>query len=204
MATGIALKAQYVVNDTYNYLWIKYAGIADNAMVLTSNFQNDAASKQHATPFQTIWLRNIGRLVKAAKVDAKEYAFVDVGCGKGVSTLYAAWKYDFKEVEGFDFEPSLIASAVRNKVVSKVDRDVRFFVGDASTYTLNDRKNFVFIFNSFDEHVMEQFLRNNVATFRKNASIVAYANYHHLDVVESFRPKKVVNIRRYRCAVAFF
>lgn len=59
-----------------------------------------------------------------------------------------------------------VSEALR-KQLSKIKRQVTFFVDDASTYRLDDRKYFVFMFKAFDGQVMASFLRNNIETLRK-------------------------------------
>tara|TARA_B110000238_G_C15871386_1_gene329410 strand:- start:57 stop:443 length:387 start_codon:yes stop_codon:yes gene_type:complete len=71
-----------------------------------------------STPYMTVWLKNIDRLMGLISSDIKleNYHLCDVGCGLGISTIYFQKKYNMKSYSGFDFNQDLIDVA---KLISK-------------------------------------------------------------------------------------
>ncbi|MDB5490648.1 MAG: hypothetical protein JWO78_497 [Micavibrio sp.] len=200
----IRFKMRYRLNDAYNDKWILRHKLPHTAVVPVAQMKNDQPSKQFAQAFHTVWLRNMDRILKRLKDPVSDYAFMDVGCGRGIATLYAATEYDFRKAEGFDFEESLIDDANINKQASPSFKDVNFFVADASTYVLPEGRYLIFMFNPFDAPIMQAFMVNNIDALRRNKSAIAYANYHQLDIIKSFEPAAVTMIESYRCALITF
>lgn len=64
-----------------------------------------------------MWLRNLDRITKTLEetTQLNTLTFLDVGCGTGIPTLYAATRYEFADLRGFDFEAPLIEDARRNQ-----------------------------------------------------------------------------------------
>ena len=56
-----------------------------------------------------MWLRNLDRITKTLEetTQLNTLTFLDVGCGTGIPTLYAATRYEFADLRGFDFEAPL-------------------------------------------------------------------------------------------------
>jgi len=200
----IRTKTRYLVNDTYNHLWIRKYGIQTNRPMQVEEMVVEADSKAYAQPYMTVWFRNIDRLLAKLPEPEEEYDFIDIGCGRGVAALYVAQNYNFRSVAGFDFESSLIADAYRNQEAMAKLTDIDFFVADASIYILPDGKHVLFMFNPFDAPVMKSFMDNNIEALRRNKSVIAYANHHQLDVIKSFEPASVTMIKDYRCALISF
>ncbi len=197
---NIGLKIRYLINDSYNAWYIRKKGILDNEPASVSSFQNKSEVKENACPFLSVWLLNIKRIISASKIKTEHYDFIDVGCGKAISTIYVKDKYFFNSVSGFDFEPGLLESAFRNKG----EADINFFEADASKLVLERKKWFVFMFNPFDAVVVEEFVKNNIEMFRATNSVIGYANAREMDVIKKFSPDKIVDIPKYRCSVIFF
>lgn len=204
LAQEIKYRARYFINDSYNYFWSLRLGIAGNEKMLVADMQTQAASKVHAQPYMTGWFRNLDRLLAPLKGQIHNHSFVDAGCGRGVMALYAARKYPFQSVSGFDFESTLINDAVKYKELSSAFSKVDFFVADACEHRLEDRKQVVFMFNPFNAPVMEQFMKNNIDTLREHKSTIAYANHHQLDAIREFRPASIIDIPTYGCSLISF
>ena len=60
-----------------------------------------------STPYMTVWLKNIDRLMGLISSDIKleNYHLCDVGCGLGISTIYFQKKYNMKSYLLFMFNP---------------------------------------------------------------------------------------------------
>jgi trans-aconitate methyltransferase len=186
-----------LINNLYNYLWIKKHGLK-----LTSP---EIKSKKHYHHFMTVWLLNIDRMLSKLDIETEKYSFIDVGCGRGISTIYACRKYSFNKIYGFDFNQGLINDAITNVLEMKScnSNDIVFFKADANSYILPNEDQVVFMFNPFDSITMKRFIENNIDTMRKNNVIIIYANSHYLDTIKDFSPRRIVEIRKYNCSVIF-
>ncbi len=201
----INLRAKYLINDTYNAYYTYSRNIGDKSAVSVYEMTNINPSKKHAAPFMTVWLKNISRIITKAGIDTSRYDFIDVGCGKGISTIFASDQYNFRTVSGFDFEPSLVDAARANHENCKLNhKKITFFVADASEYIIMDAPFFVFMFNPFGSEVLRSFLENNIQSFRKNNTIIGYANARELNVFNAYSPSLVQIIDGYNCAVIRF
>jgi SAM-dependent methyltransferase len=90
-----------------------------------------------------------------------DYAFIDIGCGKGRVVLLAA-EYAFREVVGVELNPQLAAVArgnlrwwMRRK---RACRHVRIVQQDALSFPLPDGPVVLFFFNSFEEEMVRLWL----------------------------------------------
>lgn len=101
--------------------------------------------------------------------------FVDIGSGKGKACFYASRYGDFQKILGVEYSETLVAAAEANLRKSG-RRDIQFIHADATRFDLPESPSFVFLFNPFDDLMMEQFLSRNLDHFRKHGSHLAYAN----------------------------
>ena len=133
-------------------------------------------SQKNATAYQAYGSHYFKSLLRhAISMEKKPKYFIDVGCGKGQQCIYAKKYFNFQTVIGIDFSKELID--VANKNLSKLNyRDINFFVADAFEWKLPDEYCFVFLYNPFNEVILEKFISNNIDNFKKFGSIVCYAN----------------------------
>ncbi len=178
--------------------------IYDNTPMQIENFTSDNSCKQNAGAFMTVWLLNIKRIIQSSQINPQDFHLLDVGCGKAISTIYFKSQYNFKSVSGFDFEQSLLNIAQKNLQCSNFERDIQLFNANANTFLLEDKKWFLFMFNPFDEVVMETFIKNNIEILKKTNSVIGYANSHQLDVIKKFQPEKIITIPNYKLAIIYF
>ena len=112
---------------------------------------------------------------EAKKTGYKFQNFVDIGSGKGKACFWAHTKQIFDNIIGIEFSQQLIEISNKNKEVMK-SHNVKFINIDASHFKLPDQSNLIFMFNPFDNIVLENFLSNNISHFQKYNSVIAYAN----------------------------
>ena len=90
-----------------------------------------------------------------------DYAFVDIGCGKGRVVLLAS-EYAFREVVGVELNPHLASMARRNlnrwMRGRRACRNVRIIHGDALSFPLPDGPVVLFFFNSFEEEMVRRWV----------------------------------------------
>ena len=143
-------------------------------------------SQRHANtyePFDGMALRTV--LYEAMRSGTAFTRFIDIGSGKGKACLYAARSLGLPEVLGVEFSPPLIAIARANAQKLGLTQ-VRFVEADAAQFQLPDGPNLVFLFNPFDQTILEAFLANNLAHFQRHGSVIAYGNDRDRAVLARF------------------
>ena len=141
-----------------------------------------------STPYMTVWLKNIDRLMGLISSDIKleNYHLCDVGCGLGISTIYFQKKYNMKSYYGFDFNQDLIDAA---KLISKdleLDENVEFEFKNANEKIMESKSYLLFMFNPFGIDTMQNFINNNLDVFKENKSIILYANDLHINEIKGY------------------
>ncbi|MCE9539276.1 MAG: class I SAM-dependent methyltransferase [Bacteroidetes bacterium] len=145
--------------------------VLGDELSFSSNF-----SATHATAYQQIWCRSLDELIKTAyKLGFKFENFVDIGSGKGKACLYAFTKKKFTNIIGVELSEPLLDIAQANLKKIRAN-NVSFVSEDALKYRLPQANNLVFLFNPFDEIVLEAFINNNIDHFINFSSLIAYAN----------------------------
>lgn len=201
---NLRLKVRRLVNGLWNAHYVRSRRIPDAVPVKVSAFKTRSHNKIHARAFEPVWLNDIDLLIKTDRTKTSDYHFLDIGCGKGISTLYVSEHYHFRSVTGFDFVPDFIEAAERNLRASTVKGPIDFYIGDAGDWLLDERRWFLFLYNPFSDHVLEQFLRNNIDILRKTQSVMAYANAQELETVADFPHEMIYRLPQIRSAVILF
>ena len=130
----------------------------------------------HANNYQAISCRNSRKLFDEAKRTGIRFrSFVDIGSGKGKACFFASKQLDVDNIIGVEFSKPLIDIAELNKKQIGSAK-IAFLQADASEYLLPDGNNLIFLFNTFDDLLIERFIAHNVDHFRTNRSVIAYAN----------------------------
>ncbi len=84
--------------------------------------------------------------------------FADIGCGKGRALAVAA-QNGSERVTGIDFSPEFCAAASRNLEAVRTRRPaLRYTIQlqDAASWPIPPDADCLFLFNPFDEHIMQQ------------------------------------------------
>jgi SAM-dependent methyltransferase len=101
------------------------------------------------------------RATLEAPVRLSDYAFVDIGCGKGRVVMLAS-EYAFREVAGVELNPQLASVGRRNlhrwMKRKRACRNVRIAHTDALSFPLPDGPLVLFFFNSFEEEMVRLWL----------------------------------------------
>lgn len=131
---------------------------------------------EHSTEYRGCSVPLMRILVRSALSRHSDFDyFVDVGCGKGKACIYARRYFRFKRIMGVDFSENLLSIARRNSSIAEID-DIDYQHGDARAYMLPEGRGIIFMYNPFDEMVMEQFINNNLDHFRRFGSMIVYIN----------------------------
>lgn len=122
-----------------------------------SEFGLESPNIKHASYYVSSKLRTFEFLVRKLPRIAKDYSFVDVGCGKG-RVLIRAIELGFRKIYGVDLSPRLVDIAVRN--MERCSHCASIKCQDACDYQFPDDDLVVYMFNPFREAVMQRFIRN--------------------------------------------
>jgi 16S rRNA G966 N2-methylase RsmD len=159
-----------------DFLFEKRLGIELSGNVNASNLITTFTTKSHAVEYRPVYTRNLRELFNESQKTAYTFEnFIDIGSGKGKACFYAYTKRIFNNIIGIEFSEPLVEIANRNKVKIKSE-NIKFINADAAEFELPQKNNLIFMFNPFDSVVLEKFISNNIEHFRKNNSVIAYAN----------------------------
>ena len=146
------------------------------------------------------------KLFEALPIDPREYAFIDLGCGKGAAMILALER-GFQAVIGIEFDRRLSAIAARNLQLARTRRlslctaDVVNL--DAAEYRFPNIPSLIFMFNPFGEDTLRAVLHNIENTFNDHPRelYVAYFYPVHREVLESSTRLVLIKKRPFRSAV---
>lgn len=156
---------------------IDTGGIVAVPALATGNAEADS----HATAYQPVWSRNLRALVRQARRLADPEVFVDIGAGKGKACFYAATR--FERVIGIEYSALLVEAAKANLQRSGA-ANIEFVQADARLYDVPAQPCLVFMFNPFDGETLAQFVARNRERMKAHASLLAYANDIHREVLQ--------------------
>lgn len=102
-------------------------------------------------------------------------SIIDIGCGMGW-VLELAKDFGYTELSGIDVQDELIDIA-KNKV------DANLLTIPAEEYFLPEKQMHIYMFNPFNNNILNKFLQNNIENIKRNNSCILYNNNftaHHL------------------------
>lgn len=127
------------------------------------------------TPF--CHLRFVRRFLKRQNIKESD-AIIDIGCGLGGMLIFFK-KYPFGLVSGLECSREIAEGAKEN--MQHIQPKPEIIVGDAITYNDYDRFNYFYLFNPFDDEILQDFIKNIEISFvRKPRRLtVIYVNVHN-------------------------
>ena len=142
-------------------------------------------SVQNATIYGQITISALVEAIgEAERFFGKFDNFIDIGSGKGKACIYAARKFKFNKIIGIDFSKELTDIAKSNKQkLGARHQNIKFIHADATEWKIPEGKNLVFLYNPFNEKIMEKFISNNLEHFLNNDSAIAYVSDWKSDVL---------------------
>jgi SAM-dependent methyltransferase len=138
-------------------------------------------------PTRAMPLRRLFRLLQP--VLPPDRVLVDLGCGKG-RVLLVATEFGFREARGVEFARELCEIAKKNceKLLARTRTNTRCRIieADAALYEIQADENVFFMFNPFDEVVLERVLGNIAASWRAapRKILIIYYNPKCAQVIE--------------------
>lgn len=174
---SILESAKRKIFDIEDYLFEKRHALDLGGIILNKNLISDKEdSLLHATAYHAVWCRNLREIFfEANKTGYCFENFIDIGAGKGKACFYAQTKQSFENIIGVEFSKPLVDIANKNKKKFGA-KNINFMHADATDFSLPDQSNLIFMFNPFDNVVLEKFISNNMEHFKNHHSVIAYAN----------------------------
>ncbi len=130
-----------------------------------------------------------GYVISRLPVEYKDCVFVDLGSGKGRALLLAGW-FPFKKIVGVEISAKMHAIAKSN-----IDRyqgpmqcdNVQSVCADAGACDFPSSPMVVFLFNPFNESILELFLKNLHQSLQKNPRrvVIVYNNPKHREAIDA-------------------
>jgi hypothetical protein len=151
-------------------------GVKTSGVVWLTNVWSENSS--HGVRYEPCSAAKCNWLIENAGITPKEFAFVDVGCGK-VRPLIIASQHNFAELIGVDYSPKLCKIATDN--MQKLGVSARIICQDASLFQFPERDVFVFFYHPFDSTILDKVLANLHSTKR---IAVAYEGKGRHDVAK--------------------
>jgi SAM-dependent methyltransferase len=164
--------------DGFDEQW----GTETTALVARGNLDADGPIQQ-AVLYWPILPRTFAKIMTQTPVDFSQYAFIDLGCGKG-RALFLASEFPFTRIIGVEFSPSLVAIAERNtarfQAVAQRGKQIEIRLEDASTFAFPDRPLFLFMFDPFRPPVLTRVLENLRQSLKRRPRpiVLAYVSPH--------------------------
>jgi hypothetical protein len=117
----------------------------------------------YASPYQAIPPLALGAMLEKLPIDPADYSFIDMGSGMGRALLLAA-AYPFREILGVEFSARLHQQACHNienaRAAGRIGHNVASVNLDASRYAFPDGNLVVYLFNPFQEPIIQIMLDN--------------------------------------------
>lgn len=188
-----------IFNQRFNQNYIKNLGLELDI----DKFEGYKTKKDDSVPYYTVWLKNIDRLFKLLPKSQilSSYNLIDIGSGLGISTNYIYLKYKFKSVIGIDINQELVNHA---RLINK-DLQINFYVKDVSSLLLQyNKKYIIYMFNPFGFKTLKTFLDLNIENFKKNKSLILYANDLYINEIDKNYNVQILRNNFYNLSVIKF
>ena len=135
--------------------------------------------------YEAIQIPMFRAMMRAAGIDPRRYAFVDIGCGKGRALVLAA-EWGFRRIIGVELAPALYHAARANLDAYRRRRPraspIEVRCGDAVKLPLPDGDALLYFYNPFGEGMMRKMAANIARAYRAAPRnlVIVYRNPVHL------------------------
>jgi 16S rRNA G966 N2-methylase RsmD len=136
----------------------------------------------HATIYMPVSYDVLEDIFEQLKINEQSH-FLDIGCGKGRAMCVAADK-GFNKVSGIDFSKEFCSAAKKNLAITKqkfTGLQYNVINNDAFYFEIPTDVDFIFMFNPFDEIIMDAVAENILESFEITPRKITllYANPLH-------------------------
>lgn len=128
-------------------------------------------NKPYGSAFLSTPAATFRRVLRLLPPDLGQFAFVDVGAGKGRVLLLAANR-EFRRIVGVEYARDLVACAQRNFATYRNPeqrcRDLACVCADATTFELPSEKCVIYFLRPFEDNVMARMMQNIRRSYEAN------------------------------------
>lgn len=158
-----------------------YIGLDFNGTISTEILGTNERECNEYTPAKPA----VKRVLKNLKIDCNDN-ILDIGCGKGKAMSYMV-QFPFERVDGLDINEQLIKVARKNFKILKQNARVHFYKGNAKNFRGYDKYNYIFLYNPFPRHVMEDVKYYLLESLKRNPRemTIIYENPVDRDLFEN-------------------
>jgi SAM-dependent methyltransferase len=185
---GLNRTIQSVLNAIADWPYDSKYRIKTKGLVRLDDLEITSDNKTRNTGFRPTRARPLKKLLNSLDFP-RNSVFVDLGCGKGRALVIAA-EYGFKRVVGVEFSSVLCKEAKRNISTylknQGVDVDIEIIESDVCDYEIKDDENIFYLFDPFDDVVLNRVLKNlDLSIEKKKRKIwLIYNNPNFRTVIE--------------------
>jgi hypothetical protein len=159
---GVIGVADFAVSFVSDYFFDFRYGTSTGGWTRPTRLQINSGNIGHAFRYQATKTRPFRKLLKRLSFP-KNSVFVDVGAGKGKALLIAS-RSGFKRLLGVEFASDLCKIARSNvdayRKTSGCDNVFEIIESDIVEYDIGGDENVFYLYNSFDNVVLQKFLNN--------------------------------------------
>lgn len=146
------------------------------------------------------------RIFSEIMKETKEYSFVDIGCGKGRAVFVAEYS-GYNKLYGIELDEELVKEAVNNKGLypfKRKESDINFIHANALEYTYKNEPTVYFLFNPFNENVLNKVV-DRISNSSTSEAWFVYMNplYPLPFVKKQITRVKTIKTRFYKEAIIF-
>ncbi len=123
----------------------------------------------HATIYMPVSYDVLEQFFDEVKIETFQH-FLDIGCGKARAMCVAA-HFGVKKISGIEFSKELFIDAKKNISIAKVKyplADFKIYNNDAFYFDIDDDIDCIFMFNPFDEIIMNGVMENIETSLENN------------------------------------
>lgn len=184
---SLALIPKNIVHEILWYLdrgFDREHGTDTSALIHLQRLTIDSGNAVHGNAYEPSSTRLVRAALRQLQLDHGQFAFVDLGSGKGRTLLLAA-EYPFRKIVGVEFSRELHEVAVRNIGIFRSPRqrcrDISSLHMDATAYALPADDLVIYLFNPFKRDVLMPIVDNIRRSLADKPRRLAILYYHPTD-----------------------
>jgi len=147
------------------------------------------------------------RIFRAIEEKTKNFAFIDIGCGKG-RPVFVAESFGYNNLKGIDLDGELIDIAnknLKNYLLKRESSNIKFIKVNALDYAYLNQPTVYFLFNPFNEAVLDKTI-NKILSSTSSETWFVYMNpmfkncfvHEKIEVVCELKTKRYLEAIIYR------
>jgi SAM-dependent methyltransferase len=163
----IRLAALKVLHRLQGAIFDRRYGVETSGNVELQDLNIESPNVIHGIRYQPTPTGAFRQMMNALDIPARDFVFVDFGCGKGRTLLLAA-DFGFKRVIGVEFSSDLAGVAAANARKARLERQVEVVCQDASEFEPPADKCVFYFFLPFVDPIMSKVVDNIKRSLARN------------------------------------